>query len=157
CLNRRSTRCAPGRTGATSSRPATTRTRTSSCSSVRAAAGRSLRELCPRPRHPRRRLRSPSRRTSMALATERGSERLKALLPSGEVSLVPMVLTAALGCSVCACSTSANAFAPPPPPEVTVAHPVRRSVTRYLEYTGTTEPYQSVDLRARVAGFLDQV
>jgi RND family efflux transporter MFP subunit len=56
-----------------------------------------------------------------------------------------------------ACGPTGNAFVPPPPPEVTVAHPVRRSVTQYLEYTGTTEPYESVDLRARVAGFLDQV
>lgn len=55
------------------------------------------------------------------------------------------------------CKPSTNAFAPPPPPEVTVAHPVERPVTRYLEYTGTTEAYQSVDLRARVPGFLDQV
>jgi len=46
---------------------------------------------------------------------------------------------------------------PPPPPEVTVAHPIRRPVTRYLEYTGTTEPFESVDLRARVPGFLEQV
>jgi RND family efflux transporter MFP subunit len=50
-----------------------------------------------------------------------------------------------------------NAYAPPPPAEVTVAHPIRKQVTRYLEYTGTTEPYEAVELRARVSGFLDQV
>src|SRR5438552_2566122 len=55
------------------------------------------------------------------------------------------------------CKSRSNAFAPPPPPEVTVAHPIHRPVTRYLEYTGTTEAYQSVELRARVAGFLEDV
>ncbi len=55
------------------------------------------------------------------------------------------------------CKPKMNAYAPPPPAEVTVAHPVRKSVTRYLEYTGTTEAYEAVELRARVAGFLDEV
>ena len=55
------------------------------------------------------------------------------------------------------CRSKTNAFAPPPPPEVTVASPIQKQITQYLEYTGTTEPYESVDLRARVAGFLDQV
>src|SRR5438477_6484284 len=54
------------------------------------------------------------------------------------------------------CKSKSNAFAPPPPPEVTVAKPIQKSITQYLEYTGTTEPYESVDLRARVAGFLEQ-
>ncbi|HVZ93411.1 MAG TPA: efflux RND transporter periplasmic adaptor subunit [Phycisphaerales bacterium] len=54
------------------------------------------------------------------------------------------------------CKPKTNTYAPPPAPEVTVAHPVRKSVTRYLEYTGTTEAYESVDLRARVSGFLEE-
>jgi RND family efflux transporter MFP subunit len=55
------------------------------------------------------------------------------------------------------CKPKMNAYAPPPPAEVTVAHPVRKAVTRYLEYTGTTEAFEAVELRARVAGFLDKV
>ncbi len=55
------------------------------------------------------------------------------------------------------CNPKTNAYAPPPPPELTVAHPINRPVTRYLEYTGTTEAFESVELRARVSGFLDQV
>src|SRR5580700_5378156 len=47
-----------------------------------------------------------------------------------------------------------NAFVPPPPPSVDVALPVQRSVTRYLEATGNTAPIKSVDLVARVQGFL---
>ncbi len=68
-----------------------------------------------------------------------------------------MLLLAAAASLGGGCKPTINTFAPPPPPEVTVAHPIQRSVTRYLEYTGTTEAYRSVDLRARVPGFLEQV
>jgi RND family efflux transporter MFP subunit len=49
-----------------------------------------------------------------------------------------------------------NTYAPPPPPEVTVSHPIRKEVTTYLEYTGTTKAYESVEIRARVKGFLKE-
>ena len=42
-------------------------------------------------------------------------------------------------------------------PDVTVANPVRQEVTKYLEYTGTTAALQSVDIRARVQGFLTKM
>jgi membrane fusion protein, multidrug efflux system len=42
-------------------------------------------------------------------------------------------------------------------PAVTVASPQDREVTTYLEYTGTTQAIQYVDIRARVAGFLDKI
>jgi RND family efflux transporter MFP subunit len=50
-----------------------------------------------------------------------------------------------------------NVYAPPPPPKVTVDHPVQRDVTHYLEYSGTIEAHQVVELRARVAGFLHEI
>lgn len=50
-----------------------------------------------------------------------------------------------------------NTFVPPPPPAVTVAPPVRDNVVTYLEYTGRTVPFQTVALRARVSGFLEEV
>jgi membrane fusion protein (multidrug efflux system) len=49
-----------------------------------------------------------------------------------------------------------NVYVEPPPPEVTVATPVRRDVTDYFEATGTTQPVMSVDIRARVKGFLKE-
>jgi RND family efflux transporter MFP subunit len=58
---------------------------------------------------------------------------------------------------IAGCKPKTNAFVAPPPAEVTVAHPIRKPVTRYLEYTGTTEAYEAVELRARVDGFLDQI
>lgn len=47
-----------------------------------------------------------------------------------------------------------NTFVAPPPPKVDVATPVQRPVTRYVEATGNTAPIKSVDLVARVQGFL---
>jgi membrane fusion protein (multidrug efflux system) len=49
-----------------------------------------------------------------------------------------------------------NTYVPPPPPEVSVSPPRRQSVTDYLQYTGTTKAIESVDLRARVKGFLKE-
>jgi RND family efflux transporter MFP subunit len=50
-----------------------------------------------------------------------------------------------------------NTFVPPPPPKVEVALPVQRNVTRFLEATGNTAPIKSVDLVARVQGFLQSI
>jgi RND family efflux transporter MFP subunit len=50
-----------------------------------------------------------------------------------------------------------NTYSPPPPPKVDVALPVQRQVTRYLEVTGNTAPIKSVDLVARVQGFLQTI
>jgi len=45
----------------------------------------------------------------------------------------------------------------PPPPKVTVAQPVQREVTDSLELTGNTQAVKTVQLRARVEGYLDKV
>lgn len=50
-----------------------------------------------------------------------------------------------------------QAQAPPPAPKVTVDTPVRRNVTDYLELTGTTQAINTVQLRARVEGYLEKV
>jgi len=44
-----------------------------------------------------------------------------------------------------------------PPPEVTVRQPVQRSLRQYAEYTGRVEALESVEIRARVTGYLDEV
>ena len=46
---------------------------------------------------------------------------------------------------------------PPPPPAVTVAQPVQRTVTDYLELTGNTQAIKTVQLVARVSGYLEKV
>ena len=50
-----------------------------------------------------------------------------------------------------------NTFVAPPPPKVDVATPVQRTITRYLEATGNTAPIKTVDLMARVQGFLQTI
>ncbi len=49
-----------------------------------------------------------------------------------------------------------NAYMEPPPPEVTVITPVQRTVTEYLEFSGMTQPVETVEIRARVKGFLKE-
>src|SRR5579863_3057165 len=50
-----------------------------------------------------------------------------------------------------------NTFVAPPPPKVDVATPIQKSITRYLDATGSTAPIKSVDLVARVQGFLQAI
>jgi RND family efflux transporter MFP subunit len=49
----------------------------------------------------------------------------------------------------------------PPPqaaaPVVTVAHPIAEQITDWDEYTGRIEPVESVEVRARVSGFLQSI
>ena len=56
-----------------------------------------------------------------------------------------------------ACSSQSNEFVEPPPPKVTVAKPLQQEVTDYLEFTGTTYAFEEVEVRARVAGFLQSM
>jgi RND family efflux transporter MFP subunit len=68
----------------------------------------------------------------------------------------------ALGCAVAftlmlaACGQD-NRYVAPPPAQVSVALPVQQEVTRYLEATGNTAAVNSVNLVARVQGFLQKV
>ena len=69
---------------------------------------------------------------------------------------------AAISLSLCitrclaGCDRSGAAPPPAPPPAaVTVSHPVDRDVVDGDEYTGRLEAVDSVDVRARVSGFID--
>ena len=64
--------------------------------------------------------------------------------------LLFIALAAGPGCG------ETNKYVEPPPPEVTVVTPVARDVTNYIQVTGTTQPVLSVDIRARVKGFLKE-
>jgi RND family efflux transporter MFP subunit len=67
------------------------------------------------------------------------------------VWLAQIALTAVLlaGCE------QENVYKAPPPPKVTVAKPVQKAVTDYLEFTGNTQAIYTVQLRARVEGYLE--
>lgn len=58
---------------------------------------------------------------------------------------------------ICLSACEQNSFVAPPPPKVEVAPPVQRAITRYLDATGNTAPIKTVDLVARVQGFLQAI
>jgi RND family efflux transporter MFP subunit len=69
----------------------------------------------------------------------------------GKALVAVAAITALAGCE------QKNTYVAPPPPKVDVATPVQRTITRYLEATGNTAPIKSVDLVARVQGFLQSI
>lgn len=69
-------------------------------------------------------------------------------------ALLPLALAALL--AGCGQGQQQQAKAPPPP-TVTVANPVKKTVTDYDEYVGRFAAVNSVEVRARVSGYLDGV
>jgi multidrug efflux system membrane fusion protein len=67
------------------------------------------------------------------------------------------VLGAIAALALAGCSESRNAYVPPPPPKVVVTQPVQKPVTLYLELTGNTAPFRTVQLVARVQGYLETI
>ena len=69
------------------------------------------------------------------------------------LSCVTLVLLAgmAVGCG------GGGETAAPPPPDVGVAKPIRRDVTVFSEHLGSTQAFESVEVRARVTGELEQI
>ncbi|MDO6406077.1 efflux RND transporter periplasmic adaptor subunit [Pantoea phytobeneficialis] len=70
------------------------------------------------------------------------------------VSLSGMVL---LGSLLAGCDSGEAKNAPPPPPEVSVAQVVQQKVSQWDSFNGRIEAVQSVQLRPRVSGYIDQV
>jgi len=50
-----------------------------------------------------------------------------------------------------------NVYQRPPVPTVIVAQSIQKTITNYLEETGSTEPVEIAEIRARVRGFLEEV
>jgi len=69
------------------------------------------------------------------------------------VLLGSLILTANVLASCDGKPTSTSA----PPPAVTVSHPLQKSITEWDEYTGRFTPLETVEIRARVSGFIDSV
>jgi RND family efflux transporter MFP subunit len=72
---------------------------------------------------------------------------------------LPMALALLLAATLCACSREQPQAqkAPPPAPQVSVAKPIRRMVSDTDEYVGRFVAVDSVEVRARVSGYLDVV
>ena len=62
-----------------------------------------------------------------------------------------------LALALSACSDKPPQAAAPAAPPVTVAQPVKRTVTDWDEFTGRFEAVQEVQVRARVGGFVTSV
>jgi RND family efflux transporter MFP subunit len=67
-------------------------------------------------------------------------------------ALIPWICLALVGCA--RAPSEAPAATRPP---VTVSYPVEREVTDYADFTARTAAVDSVELRARVSGYLDKV
>ena len=66
-----------------------------------------------------------------------------------------IIVLAATGVLLAACEGQKPA--PPPPPQVTVSKPLVREVMEWDEYTGRLEAVDTVDVRARVNGYLQSI
>ncbi len=75
-------------------------------------------------------------------------------MTSARLSRVACVLAIAAGLAACGQN---NEYAAPPPPKVTVAAPLEQDVTRYYEATGNAASVNSIDLVARVQGFVQAI
>src|SRR5882762_7863356 len=83
----------------------------------------------------------------MTLATD-----LMRIVPRAHFAVAWIALSGLLaGCS------EAPKQAAPPPPKVTVAKPVKRTIVDQDEYVGRFVAVDSVEVRARVSGYLDKV
>jgi multidrug efflux system membrane fusion protein len=87
-----------------------------------------------------------------------GVERIRRHAPHRHIwlGLAPVGLLFALTLGGCDDKAAQSQAAPPPPP-VTVAQPVKRTVTDWDEFTGRFEAVEEVQIRARVGGFVNSV
>jgi len=73
-------------------------------------------------------------------------------------ALAALLTTLALGLAGCGQQAQQPAQGgPPPPPTVTVANPAKRTIIDYDDYVGRFVAIESVEVRARVSGYLDSV
>jgi multidrug efflux system membrane fusion protein len=77
-------------------------------------------------------------------------------LPSSAV-LRRSIIVMSLATLVVGCGDSAQKQAAPPPPSVTIAKPVKRTVSDFDEYVGRFVAVNSVEVRARVSGYLEGI
>ena len=71
--------------------------------------------------------------------------------------IVPLVSLLLIASVLAGCDRKPAANSGPPAPTVTVAHPLQKSITEWDEYTGRFTPLETVEVRARVSGFIDSV
>jgi len=70
--------------------------------------------------------------------------------------VVRVIVVVAMIVTTVACQKAPQVVAPTPP-EVTVSTPTQRDVTLFEEFVGTTQARESVEIRARVQGYLEKM
>lgn len=70
--------------------------------------------------------------------------------------LITTLLAGAAGL-VTGCGNATAQTQPPPPPAVTVAPVEQREIVEWSEFTGRTEPLESVEIRPRTSGYIQEV
>ena len=95
----------------------------------------------------------------LAAGVRRGQGRAQGQLRGKAAVIKPAVTILFSGVAMLAMAGCGekNAYVAPPPPKVVVAQPLQQPVTRYIELTGNTQAINSVDLEARVQGFLEKI
>jgi len=61
-----------------------------------------------------------------------------------------------LVCFILGCSEKSE-IRSPPPPEVIIDRPLKKEITQYMEFPGTTAALEFVEIRARVEGWLERI
>jgi RND family efflux transporter MFP subunit len=85
------------------------------------------------------------------------------LVPLGNSGLflrrkILSVAASLVGLALCSCHPTQQQTPPaPPPPQVTVGHPLTREIVDYDEFTARLSAVNSVEIRARVNGYLQKV
>ena len=74
-----------------------------------------------------------------------------------KISIVPGMTAALLVMGLTGCGKSGSKTAPPVIPPVSVAHPIPRKVNEWDEFTGRLASPETVEVRARVPGYLEKV
>lgn len=92
------------------------------------------------------------------MATTTVSENLKEVTMTHQLRLVIVsVVLPGLCLALAGCARAPGKAPAAAPLPVTVSHPVEREVTDYADYTARTAAVDSVELRARVSGYLEKV
>ena len=74
-----------------------------------------------------------------------------------QIRTLPGILALSIFCEVL---SGCNKPPPPPtpaPPPVTIAKPIKKEIVEWDEYTGRTGAVESVDVRPRVSGYIDNI
>ena len=80
----------------------------------------------------------------------------------GPSALLPLTARVAVGLSTVLAlavvvASPVFAQAAPPPPAVTISLPLQKEITEWDQFTGQFAPVDSVEIRARVSGYLTEI